>query len=159
MRSIYIKAILVVPALLAVTLVIVGCASSAKPQVVPAVHPEELPTGRPDCLECHEDEGSPALKPYGSFAHTARFLREHGSYAAQTQELCAACHKADFCQACHATSEELKPSLRLGDRPDRPAPHRGDYLARHRIDGRLDPGSCVVCHGNRSAATCRRCHN
>jgi hypothetical protein len=25
-------------------------------------------------------------------------------------------------------------------------PHTGDYLSRHRIDGRLDPVSCRRCH-------------
>jgi len=35
-------------------------------------------------------------------------------------------------------------------------PHRGDYTVTHRIDGRLDPGSCYRCHGNRNDVKCRQ---
>jgi hypothetical protein len=63
-----------------------------------------------------------------------------------------------FCQTCHAGKEELKPNVKTGDRPDRMAPHRGDYIATHRIDGRIDPGSCYRCHGNKSDTRCKQCH-
>jgi hypothetical protein len=144
---------------LIILLLAAGCATQADMSSIPAVHPEELEAGRVDCLECHDSEASPALKPYDTFVHSAAFLGDHEMYASQSQELCSACHQPGFCQTCHATSEELKPSMRLGGRPDRMAPHRGDYLVQHRIDGRLDAASCISCHGNRSAATCRRCHN
>ena len=52
----------------------------------------------------------------------------------------------------------MKPNVKMGDRPDRMAPHRGDYLVTHRIDGRLDPGSCFRCHGNKNDGRCRQCH-
>jgi hypothetical protein len=52
----------------------------------------------------------------------------------------------------------MKPNTKMGDRPDRRAPHRGDYLIAHRIDGRLDPGSCFRCHGNKNDSRCRQCH-
>jgi hypothetical protein len=37
-------------------------------------------------------------------------------------------------------------------------PHRGEYLTRHQIDGRVDPGSCIQCHGNRNDGSCGVCH-
>jgi len=135
-----------------------GCALVSKIPSVPARHPEELPPGRADCLECHKDISTGALKPYGSIRHSRVFVESHGAFARQGQSLCASCHAPAFCQTCHARREEMKPSEKLGDRPDRMAPHRGDYIVTHRIDGRLDPGSCFSCHGNRSDGRCRECH-
>lgn len=135
-----------------------GCSAVSQTPSVPPKHPEELPAGRVDCLECHNDVSTGALKPYASFRHSRVFFDSHGTYARQGQNLCAACHAPAFCQTCHAGKEELKPNVKLGDRPDRRAPHRGDYLVTHRIDGRLDPGSCFRCHGNKNDARCRQCH-
>ncbi len=43
--------------------------------------------------------------------------------------------------------------------PFRRTQHRGDYLSRHRIDGRMDPVSCRRCHGNpKSTVSCKPCH-
>ncbi len=135
-----------------------GCAALSKKESAPARHPEELGTGWANCLECHEDENSGALKPYGSFVHTSVFLRQHGLYSSRDQNLCASCHRVDFCQTCHAADEELKPGIRQGNRPDLAMPHRGDYLVQHQIDGRVDPGSCVGCHGRRNNDKCAVCH-
>ena len=137
---------------------IIGCAAVSEKESVPARHPGGLDPGRFDCLECHDDSVSGSLKQYGTFNHTLVFVREHGLYAAQGQNLCSACHAAEFCQACHANEEELLPSIKLGDRPDRTLPHRGDYIVQHQIDGRVDPGSCLPCHGRRNDETCVRCH-
>jgi hypothetical protein len=135
-----------------------GCSALSQAPSVPPKHPEELPPGRVDCLECHKDVSTGALKPYATVRHSRVFIDSHGTYARQGQNLCSSCHKPEFCQACHAGKEELKPNVKMGDRPDRMAPHRGDYLVAHRIDGRLDPGSCFRCHGNKNDAKCRQCH-
>ena len=137
---------------------LVGCSAVSQTPSVPPKHPEDLPQGRVDCLECHEKVSSGALKPYATFRHSRIFIDSHGTYARQGQNLCASCHKPAFCQTCHAGKEEMKPNTKLGDRPDRRAPHRGDYLIAHRIDGRLDPGSCIRCHGNKNDSRCRQCH-
>jgi hypothetical protein len=69
------------------------------------------------------------------------------------------CHQTSFCNDCHATRVELKPSERHKTETYRRMPHRGNYLARHRIDGRVDPTSCFRCHGNpKTARTCSPCH-
>ncbi len=135
-----------------------ACAALSPTPSVPPRHPEELPAGRVDCAECHSDVSTGALKPYASIKHSAVFIREHALYAAQGQNLCQSCHGPSFCQGCHARNEELKPNTRMGDRPDRMLPHRGDYIVLHQIDGRLDPGSCVRCHGNKNDVKCRACH-
>ena len=131
---------------------LVGCSAVSQTPSVPPKHPEELPAGRVDCLECHKDVSTGALKPYATFRHSRVFINAHGTYARQGQSLCSSCHAPSFCQTCHARKEEMKPNVKMGDRPDRMAPHRGDYLVTHRIDGRLDPGSCFRCHGNKSDA-------
>jgi len=135
-----------------------GCSAVSQTPSVPPKHPEDLPPGRVDCLECHQGVSTGALKPYATFRHSRVFINAHGTYARQGQSLCAACHAPSFCQTCHARKDEMKPNVKMGDRPDRMAPHRGDYLATHRIDGRLDPGSCFRCHGNKNDAKCRQCH-
>lgn len=135
-----------------------GCSVLSPTASVPPRHPEELPAGRVDCLECHENISTGALKAYESFSHTASFVRQHGMLAVQGQNLCASCHRPAFCQDCHARNEELKPNTKMGDRPDRALPHRGDYIVLHQLDGRLDPGSCFRCHGNKNDGKCRACH-
>jgi len=145
--------------LAAVALVLVaGCSVLSETESVPPKHPEELAGSRVDCRECHEDVSTGALKPYASFRHSRVFVDQHGFYASQGQNLCASCHGPSFCQTCHVRHEELKPNTKMGDRPDRALPHRGDYLVLHQIDGRLDPGSCFRCHGNKNDARCRARH-
>jgi hypothetical protein len=135
-----------------------GCALLADTPSVPVPHPEELKGGKADCSECHSDVSTGALKPYDSFRHTKPFVAGHGFYARQGQGLCSSCHGPSFCLSCHGRRDELMPAVKDADRPDRALPHRGDYLTRHRIEGRIDPGSCIPCHGNKQAGLCRGCH-
>jgi len=139
-------------------LLLAGCSAVSDVPSVPPKHPEELAARRVDCRECHDDVSTGALKPYATFRHSTVFIREHSMYASQGQNLCSACHAPSFCQTCHARKEELKPSTKMGDRPDRALPHRGDYIVLHQLDGRMDPGSCFRCHGNKNDAQCRACH-
>ena len=105
-----------------------GCSVLSQTESVPPKHPEDLAALRPDCRECHEDVSTGALKPYASFRHSRAFIDQHMMYATQGQHLCQACHAASFCQTCHVRQEELKPNTKMGDRPDRVLPHRGDEL-------------------------------
>lgn len=125
---------------------------------LPASHPEALGEGRVDCSECHTDQVKGVLKPYASFNHTPAFVKSHRLYAGQDGRLCAGCHAASFCTDCHANEVEIKPPLKLGDRPDRELIHRGDYLTRHRIEGKIDPASCYRCHGRSNNEQCVACH-
>ena len=57
------------------------------------------------------------------------------------------------------SKSELKPSLRNQSDTFRRMPHRGDFLTRHRIEGKIDPTSCFRCHGNpRASQVCAPCH-
>src|SRR5512137_1172354 len=120
---------------------------SAKDSTLPASHPEALEEGRVSCSECHEDQVKGILKPYATFNHSTNFILNHKYYAGQDDQLCSVCHKRSFCNDCHASRETMKPSTKYGDRPDRELIHRGDYLSRHKIDGKTDPASCYKCHG------------
>lgn len=125
---------------------------------LPASHPEALGEGRVDCSECHEDQIKGILKPYASFAHSQVFIKQHRFYAGQDERLCASCHAGSFCTDCHANELEIKPSIKMGNRPDRDLIHRGDYLTLHKIDGKIDPASCYRCHGRTNNEQCIACH-
>lgn len=109
------------------------------------------------CTTCHaiDDE----TFPYRIFDHTNAFVKRHGRRASQNEAVCNMCHQQRFCTDCHAVGTELKPSLKNHGDPKRSMPHRGDYLTRHRIDGRIDPVQCFGCHGNpKTQRSCRPCH-
>jgi hypothetical protein len=114
----------------------------------------EAPT---TCTNCHDARGENLA--FASFNHTASWGQSHRQQAYQQEAVCGMCHQTSFCNDCHATRVELKPSLKNQTETTRQMPHRGDYLTRHRIDGRVDPTSCFRCHGNpKSAQTCVGCH-
>lgn len=118
---------------------------------------EDLGEAPTTCTNCHESRGD--YLPYGSLNHTATWLQTHRQPAYQQEAVCAMCHQTSFCNDCHATRVELKPSLKNQSDTYRQMPHRGDYLSRHQIDGRIDPTSCFRCHGSPKAAqTCAPCH-
>lgn len=125
---------------------------------LPASHPQALGEGRVACSECHTDLVKGALKPYETFNHSREFITNHKFYAGSNEKLCSTCHSVSFCNDCHATNLEIKPSIKLGDRPDRELVHRGDYLTRHKIDGKIDPTGCYRCHGRSNNQQCIVCH-
>jgi hypothetical protein len=115
-------------------------------------------TARPQCTECHTDDTGVALKPIGIFNHSSSFFTNHRFYASQNDKMCSACHRTSFCADCHANKEELKPSFKHTDAPERVFPHRGNYLFQHRIDARVDPTPCFRCHGRQNNRLCKGCH-
>ncbi len=144
--------------LLASILLVAACAGLQSNNTLPVKHPTaaELDVVPKNCVECHE-RGEDL--PYERYVHTVDFGKNHRPEATQGEAVCAMCHQTSFCNDCHATRVELKPSLKNQAETYRSAPHRGDYLSRHRIDGRVDPTSCLRCHGNpKSARSCAKCH-
>ena len=138
---------------LLVLLILMGllyaCASNKA--TITNIHPVEI-KGLVNCAGCHTDK-------WGALNHKADdFYRKHKFYAGQEKAACAACHQESFCSDCHAYREEIKPSDKYKGSPERYLPHRGDYLSRHRIEGRIDPASCVKCHGRQNNDKCRICH-
>jgi len=153
------KSILSISTLMAVLLLVAACAGLQSSYAPPAQHPSaaDLDEAPKVCTNCHDARGEHVA--YGRYVHTADWGKNHRPEATQGEAVCAMCHQTSFCNDCHATRVELKPSLKNQSDTYRSTPHRGDYLSRHRIDGQVDPTSCFRCHGNPKAAqTCARCH-
>jgi hypothetical protein len=137
----------------------VGCSLVSPAHSFAPTHPQALEQGRPTCTECHgTDRVASTQKTFASFNHTPAFIADHKFQANQDPNTCAACHATSFCADCHGGKTAMLPSTKLGDRPDRMSPHRGDYLTLHRIDGRVDPTSCYECHGRANNDKCTACH-
>jgi hypothetical protein len=142
-----VKTKMVILALLTMLFGIYACAHTVSRATQ---HPVEL-TAPPMCSDCHQDWRS-------AMDHTGDYSTRHRFYAEQQSQTCKACHKESFCSDCHAHKEELKPSDKFKDSVERDMPHRGDYLSQHKIDGRIDPASCMKCHGRSNNERCRVCH-
>lgn len=141
-------------------LALLACTSAREVYTPPAVHPPlfEMAEQRVYCVRCH-GHGTETFD-FARYDHTPFFTDSHRLVAYQDERICAMCHSTSFCNICHTVpSAELKPSDLYPTETTRRFHHRGDYVARHAIDARIDPGSCFRCHGNpRSAESCRRCH-
>lgn len=121
-------------------------------------HPVDLGKKKPICTDCHDESPREDLV-IRRYNHTLYFADNHRLAARRNPQVCNMCHQQKMCNDCHGMELELKPSERDRTGSYKRTPHRGDYLSRHRIEGRLDPGSCYRCHGNpRRAKTCARCH-
>ena len=128
--------------------VLYACANTKS---IAKVHPVEV-KGLVNCGECHTDN-------WAALNHQVDdFYRKHKFYAGQQKFACQVCHQESFCADCHAHREEIKPSDKFRNSPERELPHRGDYLSRHKIEGRIDPASCLKCHGRSNNERCKVCH-
>ncbi len=140
---------LVILSILLLMAVLYSCANTSS---IPRVHPESVGNAIPDCTECHTNS-------WGALNHRAPdFMAKHRFYAGTARQTCRSCHQEDFCTECHTRKDEFKPSDKLSDEPLRTLPHRGDYLSQHKIDGRINPVSCVKCHGRQNNERCATCH-
>ncbi|MEW6087824.1 MAG: cytochrome C [bacterium] len=126
---------------------IFACAASGR---TVKEHPEKV-TGLPVCGDCHDDERK-------TLNHTPIFSTRHKIYARRNVLVCGMCHKESFCSDCHAHKEEINAAYKHKDSPARFFPHRGDYLTQHKIEGRINPVSCVKCHGRQNNERCKLCH-
>lgn len=123
---------------------------------LPLQHPDDGEDLR-QCLDCHDSAESDF--PFERFSHDLFFAERHAGSARGNASVCAMCHQQSFCSDCHGLRPGLKPSLKNSTDSRRRMPHRGDYIARHRIDGRIDPTACFRCHGSpKSAKICATCH-
>ena len=137
----------------------VACNLTSTASSFAPTHPQALEQGRPTCSDCHgTDLVKSTQKTYASFNHTQAFITNHKIQASQDRLTCAACHAESFCADCHGGKTAMLPSVKLGNRPDRESPHRGNYLTLHRIDGKADPTSCFKCHGRSNNEKCTACH-
>ena len=136
---------------------LVAC-TAGNSYLMPTTHPKiyELGERREFCTKCHGFKKEPI--DFERYNHTPLFTDNHRIAVYQDDRVCALCHEQSFCSDCHGRVE-LKPSLKEQTKNFSRMQHRGDYLTRHRIEGRIDPTSCFRCHGTpRSSGTCQPCH-
>lgn len=153
----YIQKVVLLISLAFVMLWVWACATLKSDYALPARHPLEEGEDIRFCLKCHEEQEGRV--PYARFEHSMFFSDNHGQLARSSNDVCTMCHRGSFCSDCHGVGVELKPSIKNQTENYRRMPHRGDYLSRHQIDGRINPVSCYRCHGNpKTSATCKPCH-
>jgi len=134
-----------------------ACAVMKSDYALPSRHPQQEGEDLRYCTQCHD--GEEGRIPYARFVHSMFFADNHYQVATRHSDVCAMCHRGSFCSDCHGVGVELKPSLKNQTENYRRTPHRGDYLTRHRIDGRINPASCYRCHGNpKTSHSCKPCH-
>jgi hypothetical protein len=115
-------------------------------------------TARPDaraCDACHKDLAFSGTLPSTHLAHDGDWLREHGTRAASSGDLCESCHKQAFCAGCHGATVPALPATRRFSDPFAASVHRAGFVARHSLEARSDPGACSTCH---APARCVGCH-
>lgn len=76
--------------------------------------------------------------------HTPDFLQRHRLVAAADSQLCANCHKEDYCTDCH--DGRVRPR----------SIHPSDYISMHPVEARMAMQRCTSCHEEQSF--CLTCH-
>jgi hypothetical protein len=107
------------------------------------------------CDGCHVDLVEEGTLPASHLAHDGDWIREHGTRASSSGDLCESCHKQSFCASCHGTTAPTLPAERRLADPFRATLHRAGFSGRHALEARSDPGACQTCH---APARCVSCH-
>jgi hypothetical protein len=76
--------------------------------------------------------------------HTPDFLQRHKLVAAADSQLCANCHKEDYCTDCH--DGRVRPR----------SIHPADYISMHPVEATMAMQRCTSCHEEQSF--CLTCH-
>jgi hypothetical protein len=106
------------------------------------------------CDGCHKNLAEDGSLPQSHLAHDGDWVREHGTRAASSGDLCETCHKQSFCADCHGqTVPTLTSRRRLAD-PFSASAHRAGFAARHSLEARSDPGACATCHHPDKCVAC-----
>lgn len=107
------------------------------------------------CTGCHRQNDLRALEPSSFFAHDTGWLKRHGPVARAQPQGCATCHAQASCDSCHDSTRPLGPATRNPEALERSFVHRFDFLSRHPLEARSQPGQCATCHAK---TECDACH-
>jgi hypothetical protein len=107
------------------------------------------------CDACHKNLEDTNILPQSHLAHDGDWMREHGTRAAASGDLCQSCHQERFCADCHGKTVPAVPAQRRFANPFAASVHRAGFAARHSLEARSDPGACTTCH---SPDRCAACH-
>ena len=106
------------------------------------------------CDTCHRNLEDARLLPQSHLAHDGDWLREHGTRAASSGDLCGSCHRESFCADCHGKTVPALPAARRFADPFAASVHRAGFTARHSLEARSEPGACATCHAPDRCVTC-----
>jgi hypothetical protein len=106
------------------------------------------------CSTCHKDLSEEGSLPQSHLAHDGDWLREHGTRAASSGDLCQTCHKQSFCASCHGVTVPAIPATTRFSDPMRASVHRAGFAARHNLEASAAPGACTTCHQPDRCLTC-----
>ena len=117
-------------------------------------HDEAATRDARKCDACHKDLADTGTLPATHLAHDGDWMREHGTRAASSGDICESCHKASFCAGCHGKTVPALPSARRFADPFAASVHRAGFVARHSLEARSEPGACATCHTPDRCITC-----
>lgn len=132
----------------------VGDGTSMRPPMATCFKCHETEQRGRACNACHTNLVEEGTLPASHLAHDGDWIREHGTRAASSGDLCETCHKESFCASCHGVNVPALPSERRFGDPFRASVHRAGFAARHALEARSDPGACTTCHAPDSCASC-----
>jgi hypothetical protein len=118
-------------------------------------HADDAQRDARKCDACHRDLADTGMLPASHLAHDGDWMREHGTRAASSGDVCESCHKQSFCAGCHGQTVPALPAARRFADPFSASVHRAGFAARHSLEARSDPGACATCHG---PERCLACH-
>ncbi len=107
------------------------------------------------CDACHKGLEDSNTLPETHLAHDGDWLREHGTRAASSGDLCQSCHRDEFCAECHGKTVAVLPATAHFADPMATTIHRAGFASRHALEARAEPGACTTCH---SPDRCASCH-
>lgn len=126
-----------------------------RPQMATCFKCHEGMQERRQCDGCHRNLEAGTDMPASHLAHDGDWIRDHGTRAASSADLCQTCHSEKSCAACHGVTVAALPKTRNFVDPFAASIHRAGFVARHSNEARTDPGACQTCH---QPDSCERCH-
>lgn len=118
-------------------------------------HQHRAEFDRGECLGCHTLSDLRKLQPVSFMAHDVGWMRRHPVDARSSGATCTLCHAQTQCDSCHDATKRLGPAQVAPEQIDRNFVHRFDFVSRHALESRSQPGSCFTCHAR---TECDACH-
>jgi hypothetical protein len=118
-------------------------------------HEHEQQFARAECAPCHTAEDVARLEPVSFQRHDENWSRHHGHDANLRPDLCQTCHTQNQCDDCHDVTQGMAVEARRPERIEANFVHRADFITRHAMEARSQPGTCTSCH---QPETCDACH-
>jgi len=103
------------------------------------------------CDACHQHLEDTDLTPQSHLAHDGDWLRDHGTRASSSGDVCQTCHRESFCADCHGVTTPALPATRRFADPFSASVHRAGFAARHALEAKAQPGACQTCHAKNGA--------